>query len=111
MVRPNIEDVDLEKHVFILYKPNHDSNSPDNEVKEIQGVVLPSRKILGQHKQHLEMNMTDAKRYWEEDGNSGEIPLEELFTYLLHMNGGAYSTGILLPTNDAREFVKKGGGI
>jgi len=110
---PNIEDVDLEKHVFILYTPNWggDGADQDKEAKRIDGVVLSSRKILGPGKDHLEMNITDAQRFWEADGNSGEVSLEKLFGYLLHMNLSAYRMGILLPIDDAREFIKEGGGI
>ena len=68
-----------ENDVFILWKPNLcGGTNADSDIQEIQGVVLPSRTILGKAKKYLEMNIADANRFWEEDGNSGDIPLEDL---------------------------------
>tara|TARA_Y100000296_G_C5058012_1_gene198313 strand:+ start:279 stop:587 length:309 start_codon:yes stop_codon:yes gene_type:complete len=97
-------------NIFVLWKPDLFGDS-DNEVQEIQGVVLPSRKVLGKSKQYLETNIQEAQKFWEEDGNSDEIPLEKLFEYLQGVNMRAYSMGRVLPIDDAREFVKKGGGL
>jgi len=103
-----------ESDVFILVTPDHDSNEVDEDtgygaIKEVNGVVLPSRKILGEAKKHLQMQLDDAQRFWEDDGNSGDVPISQLYRYLVRMS--IYSPGWIVSTDKARELIKKSGGL
>ena len=105
-----------ESDVFILVTPDHDSNEVDEDtgygaIKEVNGVVLPSRKILGEAKKHLQMQLDDAQRFWEDDGNSGDVPISQLYRYLVRMNMSIYSPGWIVSTDKARELIKKSGGL
>jgi len=96
--------------VFVLVTPDHDSDE-QGAVKDVQGVVLPSKKVLGGAKDYLQMHVDDAQKYWEEDGNSGDIPIDRLYRYLVRMTMSAYSPGWLMSADDARQLIKRSGGL
>ena len=116
MMTTNRRALSQESDVFILVTPDHDSNEVDEDtgygaIKDVQGVVLPSRKILGEAKKHLQMQLDDAQRFWEDDGNSGDVPISQLYRYLVRMNMSIYSPGWIVSTDKARELIKKSGGL
>jgi len=94
--------------IFVLVTPDF-ANA--GVAKDIQGVVLPSKKTLGRDKDFLKIQVDEAQQYWQEDGNSGDIPTDVLYRYLSQMNMSAYRAGWVLPVDEARELVKKSGGL
>ena len=105
-----------ENDVFILVTPDHDSNDVDEDtgygaIKEVDGVVLPSKKVLGRSKEHLQIQIDDAQRFWEDDGNAGDVPISQLYRYLVRMNMSIYSPGWIVSTDKARELIKNSGGL
>jgi len=82
--------------VFVLVTPDLDSKIGSGSIKNIQG---------------LQMQVDDAQDTWLQDGNSGDIPIEELYRYLERMNLSAYHAGWILPIDEAKELIKNNGGL
>lgn len=97
--------------VFVLVTPDLDSKIGPGLIKNIQGVVLASKKVLGNRKKILQMQVDDAQDSWLQDGNSGDVPIEELYRYLERMNMSAYHAGRILPIDEAKELIKNNGGL
>ena len=80
---------------------------------ELHAVVLGNRKILTQSegiKEALEESFQAADRIMGE-GNEGEISTEELFEFLSATHNNVYGIGTTVSSEEARELVKKNGGI
>lgn len=80
---------------------------------ELHAVVLGNRKILTQSegiKEELENAFEAAERIMGE-GNEGEISTEELFEFLSATHNNVYGMGTTVSSEEARELVKKNGGI
>jgi Ca2+-binding EF-hand superfamily protein len=80
---------------------------------ELHAVVLGNRKILTQSegiKEELENAFEAAERIMGE-GNEGEISTEELFEFLSATHNNVYGIGTTVSSEEARELVKKNGGI
>ena len=87
-------------------------SDPDGEL-DLKAVVLGNRKILTQSegiKEELENAFEAAERIMGE-GNEGEISTEELFEFLSATHNNAYGMGTTVSSEEARELVKKNGGI
>jgi len=87
-------------------------SGPDSEL-DLKAVVLGNRKILTQSegiKEALEESFQAADRIMGE-GNEGEISIEELFEFLSATHNNAYGMGTIISSEEARELVKKNGGI
>ena len=87
-------------------------SDPDGEL-DLKAVVLGNRKILTQSegiKEELENAFEAADRMMGE-GNEGEISTEELFEFLSATYNYIYGKGIVMSSEEARELVKKNGGI
>lgn len=87
-------------------------SDPDGEL-ELKAVVLGNRKILTQSegiKEELENAFEAADRMMGE-GNEGEISTEELFEFLSATHNNVYGIGTTVSSEEARELVKKNGGI
>jgi Ca2+-binding EF-hand superfamily protein len=87
-------------------------SDPDGEL-DLKAVVLGNRKILTQSegiKEELENAFQAADRMMGE-GNEGEISTEELFEFLSATHNNVYGIGTTVSSEEARELVKKNGGI
>ena len=87
-------------------------SGPGSEL-DLKAVVLGNRKILTQSegiKEELENAFEAADRMMGE-GNEGEISTEELFEFLSATHNNAYGMGTTVSSEEARELVKKNGGI
>ena len=87
-------------------------SDPEGEL-DLQAVVLGTRKILTQYeglKEGLEESFQAADRMMGE-GNEGEISTEELFEFLSATHNNVYGIGTVVSSEEARELVKKNGGI
>ena len=87
-------------------------NDPEGEL-DLKAVVLGNRKILTQSegiKESLEESFQAADRIMGE-GNEGEISIEELFEFLSATHNNIYGMGTIVSSEEARELVKKNGGI
>ena len=77
---------------------------------ELDAVVLGNRKILTQHegiKELLEQDFEVADSLSDE----GKLPTAALFEFLNATHNSAYGKGRILSSEEARELVKKNGGI
>lgn len=87
-------------------------SGPGSEL-DLKAVVLGNRKILTQSegiKEELENAFEAAERIMGE-GNEGEISTEELFEFLSATHNNVYGIGTTVSSEEARELVKKNGGI
>ena len=87
-------------------------SDPDGEL-DLKAVVLGNRKILTQSegiKEELENAFQAADRMMGK-GNEGEISTEELFEFLSATHNNVYGIGTTVSSEEARELVKKNGGI
>ena len=87
-------------------------SGPGSEL-DLQAVVLGSRKILTQSegiRELLEGSFKAADRMMGE-GNGDEISIEELFEFLSATHNNVYGIGTTVSSEEARELVKKNGGI
>ena len=87
-------------------------SDPEGEL-DLQAVVLGTRKILTQYegiKEALEQDFKVATRIMGKE-NEGEISTEELFEFLNATYNNVYGKGIVMSSEEARELVKKNGGI
>ena len=87
-------------------------SGPGSEL-DLKAVVLGNRKILTQSegiKEELENAFQAADRMMGE-GNEGEISTEELFEFLSATHNNVYGIGTTVSSEEARELVKKNGGI
>ena len=87
-------------------------SGPGSEL-DLKAVVLGNRKILTQSegiKESLEESFQAADRIMGE-GNEGEISIEELFEFLSATHNNVYGIGTTVSSEEARELVKKNGGI
>ena len=87
-------------------------SGPGSEL-DLKAVVLGNRKILTQSegiKEALEESFKAADRIMGE-GNEGEISTEELFEFLSATHNNIYGMGTIVSSEEARELVKKNGGI
>ena len=50
------------------------------------------------------------ENYWEEDGNTGPIPSEELFPYLNQLHSSPSHKGSIVPIEEARRVMELSGG-
>jgi len=98
--------------VWILV--NAAEEGEDSWKSNVKAVVLPSHKILAKQdgdKELLQMQIDDATQFYQEDGNSGDVPSEMLFEYLEGLHKSPYHLGFTVPVEDAREYVKLSGGL
>ena len=80
---------------------------------ELDAVVLGSRKILSKSEGIKEMLSSDfeaADNIWAEQ-NDGPMPPEELFGFLNAIHKNPHGIGQTMAAEDARELVKKSGGL
>jgi len=80
---------------------------------ELDAVVLGNRKILSKHegvKEMLESDFKAADSIWAEE-NDGPMPSSELFGFLNVIHRNPHGIGQIMPVDDARELVKKQGGL
>ena len=93
-------------------------SGPGSEL-DLKAVVLGNRKILTQHegiKEQLEQDFEFADRLYQ-DGefdlppDEGKLPTSELFEFLSATHNNVYGIGTTVSSEEARELVKKNGGI
>ncbi len=80
---------------------------------ELDAVVLGNRKILSKNegtKEMLESDFKAADNIWAEQ-NEGPMPSNELFSFLNVIHKNPQGIGQIMPVEDARELVKKSGGL
>ena len=80
----------------------------------VQAVVFPNHKIIAQSdmdKRLLQEQIEEAQRFWQQDGNEGEISTEALFDYLGGLHTSPYHGGFVTSIEEAREYVKLCGGL
>jgi len=80
---------------------------------ELDAVVLGNRKILSRNegtKEMLESDFKAADNIWAEQ-NDGPMPSSELFSFLNIVHRNYQGIGQTMPVDDARELIKKQGGI
>ena len=104
-----VKEINMADDVFVLVTPDFDKG--EGFAKEIQGVVLPSRRVIGRDKEYLQTQIKNAQDVWEAEGNSDDIPIEELYSSLARMNMSAYHPGWILPIDEAKELIKNSGGL
>ncbi len=97
--------------VWIMVDASGDD--PDEWKSNVKAVVLSNKKILAKTdsiKSNLEETIAIIQESWEE-GNSGDIPVDNFYEALDRMNQSPWHLGGVVSSDEAREYVKLSGGI
>jgi|TARA_R110000824_G_scaffold398123_1_gene601809 hypothetical protein len=98
--------------VWILV--NGDGEGEDSWKSDVRAVVLPNHRVIAKndgYKELLEMQIDDAKQFFQDDNDSGSISSEVLFEYLEGLHKNFHHLGMTIPIEEAREYVKLSGGL
>ena len=100
--------------VWIMTNARDTSEDPDSWETEVTVVVLRNHKVLANNEEDEELLNDQIKmiqeNYWEEDGNTGPIPSEELFPYLNQLHSSPSHKGSIVPIEEARRVMELSGG-
>ena len=87
----------------------------DSWKSNVKAVVLPSKKVISRSKRFsslISKQISMAESMWAgaTDDNSS-ITTEAMYNALNRWHGNPYSMGVIVPVEDAREYIKQSGGF
>jgi hypothetical protein len=80
----------------------------------IKAAVLPNKKVLGAPSVtgHINKVIKDAEKLWNlHHSEEGEVPMERIYGSLGTSYKNHKNMGIVIPLEEAREYIKQSGGL
>ena len=96
--------------VWILVNPQ----AGDEWKSTVTAAVLPNGKVLGSIIVASRINRIkqETESWWRRyHPDEGEVPIQVVYDKLQNAYAGIHSSGVIVPMEKAREYIKQSGGL